>query len=297
MIDGNTTLTGLIGLPTGHSLSPCIHNAAFEELDINWIYVPLPVKMQDVPLALKSLGCMGFRGINVTIPHKQTVFPCIDYLDDTAKKLSAVNTVVFDANENEYGYQFLHGYNTDVTGFTTDLFSLGFLADSHPVALLAGAGGAARAVLLGLIESGIKKIIILNRSMDRARALVRDLEAICSTLPEIVIKSYSPDILVDVAGEANLLINSTPLGMWPKVNESIWPDNIDYPSHLMLYDLVYNPYQTKLVHQAMKSKAIANGGLGMLIQQAGLAFKLWTGLDAPLATMRIAALKEIHKLD
>jgi shikimate dehydrogenase len=289
-IDGHTQLVGLIGWPVEHSMSPAMHNAAFESLGLNWRYVPLPVEPGQVEAALRGLAALGFHGANVTVPHKEAVMPALQVVGGDAQALGAVNTVVVRRDED--GSATVSGHNTDAAGF------IGALRDSNVEAegaraVVVGAGGAARAVVFGLMGAGAEEISVLNRTLERAQGLVSDLEEIplpCGALHScpatLQALSLSAETLTESTRSADLLINATPAGMWPHVDGSIWPDSVPIPAQLVVFDLVYNPLETRLLLQARRSGARGVGGLGMLVRQGALAFKLWTGVEAPVGVMR-----------
>ena len=282
MIDGYTQLVGLIGWPTRHSLSPLMHNAAFQSLMLNWSYVPLPVQPGRVEGAISGLVALGFRGANVTIPYKETVIPLLHRLSPEAEEIGAVNTIVVEKNGT------LVGYNTDSSGFIASLRQGGFNPKGRP-AVVCGAGGAARAAVHGLLEAGAREITVLNRTIARAEGLISQFVD-----ERLQAGRLSPETLTRAAGDVDLLVNATPIGMWPHVDGSIWPSDLPVPPHLTVFDLVYNPLETHLLQQARVSGTRVISGLEMLLFQGAAALELWTGKKAPIATMR-AALKEAAK--
>ena len=297
-------MVGLIGWPVAHSLSPAMHNAAFNALGLNWRYVPLPVPPGQVEVAVRGLVALGFRGANVTVPHKQAVTPALDFIAPNAQVLGAVNTLVIEQSENEPPV--IGGYNTDAQGFVGALRQGGFEPEEGGSAVVVGAGGAARAVVFGLLRSGTGEIVVLNRTPERAQTLVSDLGPLPRPLPEggrgvssfprreggwgvrLHALPLTTETLVESARAADLLVNATTVGMWPHVNGSVWPDSVPIPSHLTVFDLVYNPLETQLLRQARQSGARAIDGLGMLVRQGALAFEMWTGAVAPVEVMREA---------
>ncbi len=297
MIDGRTQLVGLIGWPVEHSLSPVMHNAAFQALGLPWCYVPLPVPPGKVEAAVRGIAALGFRGVNVTIPHKRAVIPVLDRLAPDAAALGAVNTVAVAREDG--GQVTLIGHNTDAEGFIRALRRAG--RDPTGVrAVILGAGGAARAAVFALRRAGAAEVVVLNRTLSVAQALVADLEAV--PLPDggtpggrLVALSLTPETVVESARAADLLVNATPLGMWPDVQSSPWPDGVPVPSHLTVYDLVYNPPQTRLLEQARRSGAQAVGGLGMLVEQGALALEIWTGKPAPVEVMTRAYQRALRR--
>lgn len=279
MINGKTNLVGIIGMPIEHTLSPIIHNAAFEALGLNWCYLPMPLFPEHLQEGVRGLVALGFRGINVTAPHKQTIIPCLDYIDADIQALGAINTVVIERKRENP--PMLKGYNTDVAGFLTPLLNNGF-DPKDKSAVIIGSGGAASAVIFGLLSRDIREIILLNRSLERMSQLK---EKNGFKNQRIRMDSLNTDTLWESVKRADLLVNTTPVGTFPKSQESIWPDNVSIPSHLTVYDLVYNPRETKLLQQARQSNAYPIGGLDMLICQAAHAFEKWTGIMPPIDIM------------
>jgi shikimate dehydrogenase len=256
-----------------------MHNAAFAALGLNWAYAPLPVAPAHVAEAALGLRALGMRGANVTVPHKQAIMPQLDALSDAARAIGAVNTIVVEEDGR------LQGDNTDAAGFAADLAAHGVAVAGRRVALL-GAGGSARAVLYALIQGGAAQVMILNRNPIRAAALVEEFGVLThnSTLAALPF----PDS-VQTAKAADLIINCTSLGMSPNAAGLPWDASIGFRPGQVVYDLVYNPGQTRLLQMAVAQGAQAIGGLGMLVWQGALAFRLWTGLDAPVELMRAAA--------
>ena len=327
-IDARTQLVGLIGWPVAHSVSPAMHNAAFVELGLNWRYVPLPVPPGHLEAAVRGLVALGFRGANVTVPHKQATLhalqapilssnptgqsPGDSALASDAGALGAVNTIVVRRGEDKSRVEgeghdetggeergiVVRGYNTDATGFAGALEHGGFRPEGAS-AVVVGAGGAARAVVWGLAEAGAASMTVLNRTPDRAENLVADLRAALHDPPppEIQACPLTRDSLIDATRAAQLLVNATPVGMWPSLDGSIWPDRVPMPSDLTVFDLVYNPLETRLQRQAGASGARAIGGLDMLVRQGALALELWTGCDAPYQIMRIACQRALEAQD
>ena len=281
MLDSQTKLAGLVGWPVGHSLSPSMHNAAFDALGLNWRYLPFPVAPEYFSQALAGLPALGIHGVNFTIPYKQAVLPYLDTIDPMAKMLGAVNTlkIYYQSGKNPV----LHGTNTDLNGFISALKQGGFNDINGKRAMVIGSGGAARAVVHGLIREGIREITILNRSIDRAQRLVNDFTGLCHKLTAYPLDEQH---LILQAEKSDLMVNTTPMGTWPETDASIWPEEVPMPSQITVFDLVYNPRKTKLLRQAEKSHAKPISGLEMLVQQGGQAFELWTGLPAPLEVMR-----------
>jgi shikimate dehydrogenase len=273
-----------MGWPIAHSLSPVMHNAAFEALGMNWRYVPLPVRPGQVGAAVEGLKALGFRGCNVTVPHKEAVIPHLDHVPSRVAEFGAVNTLILDRDAD--GRCAITGKNTDVQGFVHALRQDGFDPRERRV-LIVGAGGAARGVIYGLCEAQAAEVTVLNRTPERAAALVADLSAQAGDT-DLRFDALTQDALARYAGEAELLIQATTVGMWPHVEASIWPDDLPMPVHLAVCDLVYRPIETRLLRQARAGGAVAIDGLGMLIGQGALSFEMWTGVWPPEDVMRAA---------
>jgi len=218
-------------------------------------------------------------GANVTVPHKEAVMSYLDHVTPEAQAIGAVNTIVVREG--------LIGYNTDWQGFLTALSESGF-APQGKRAVVLGAGGAARAVVYALAHAGAQ-VTVLNRTLAHAQALVQGFSPLFPSLP------LTLQTLKEQTAEAHLLVNATPVGTWPEVNQSIWPEGLALPSHLTVFDLVYNPRQTKLWRQAQAAGAKAIGGLGMLVHQGAAAFELWTREKAPVETMYEAVNKTLGR--
>jgi shikimate dehydrogenase len=285
VIDGHTQLVGLLGWPVEHSLSPAMHNAAFDALGLNWRYVPLPVAPGQVEAAVKGVAALGFRGVNVTVPHKQAVMAALDSVAPDAARFGAVNTIVIERGAD--GKATLSGYNTDYKGFTGALRRGGF-DPAGKRAVIVGAGGVARAAVFALLAAGIVDILLFDIAPQQVQALIADMgshRAGTSPAPTLRTLPQTPETLVESARAADLLVNATPLGMWPKVEGSVWPEAVPIPPHLAVFDMVYNPQETRLLRQAREAGAQPIGGLGMLVEQGALAFEMWTGQPAPVELM------------
>ncbi|HOU16118.1 MAG TPA: shikimate dehydrogenase [Anaerolineae bacterium] len=281
-INGHTTLVGLIAWPVGHSVSPPMHNAAFEALGLNWCYVPLPVAPSQVENAVRGVAALGFRGVNVTVPHKQAVLPALDVIAPDAARFGAVNTIVIERDTD--GRPVITGHNTDYQGFLGSLRQGGF-EPAGKSAVVVGAGGAGRAVVFGLLQANARDVLVLDTQPRQVQSLLADLGG--NGVP-LRTAPLSTEILVESARAADLLVNATPVGMSPQIHASIWPDAASFPAHLTVFDLVYNPQETQLLRQARAAGALAIDGLDMLVRQGAIAFELWTGQQAPFDVMRAA---------
>ncbi len=264
------TLAAVIGSPVGHSLSPAIHNAAFRAAGLSWLFVAWEVPDGLAGEALSAMKSLGMAGLSVTMPHKTAVAEAVDTLSPQAKKLQAVNCVARQGNQ-------LVGHNTDGIGF---LASLRADADFEPrgkTALVVGAGGAARAVVLALAEAGAAGIGVLNRTPARAQAAA-DLA------PEVARPAAPREV-----GGFDLVVNATPVGMAGSGGAGSprdLPLPVDdlHPGQLLV-DLIYEPMETPLLQAARARDVPAIGGLGMLVHQAAAAFEIWTQQPAPVEAM------------
>jgi len=276
-----TQRVGLVGWPVEHSVSPAMHNAAFDALRLPWRYSLLPAPPGQVGSVLERIREQGWRGANVTVPHKQAVMPYLDGLTDAGSAIGAVNTII----ARDGG---LIGHNTDGDGFLAALREVGFDPSNRAVLVL-GAGGGARSVVHALAQAGCA-ITVHNRTGERAAQLVQDMQGVVSRTGSGWLKQVASLQDLELDG-FDLLVNTTPLGMWPDVNASPWPEDLAIPAHWTVFDLVYNPEETQLLSRARATGAVPVGGLGMLVLQGALAFELWTGQAPPVEVM-VAAAKE-----
>lgn len=260
-----------------------MHNAAFASLGLDWCYLALPVEPGRLGEALRGLLALGFAGANVTVPHKREVMAHLDLVGEAARAIGAVNTVIVREGQ-------LWGENTDWLGFLAALREAGFEPAGRR-GLVLGAGGAARAVVYALASVGAE-VTVCNRSAERAEEMVRGL---AGSVPGAALRVGAMESLGEAAQVADLLVNATPLGMWPETGVSPWPAALPLPSHLAVCDLVYNPLQTALLAQAQAVGAGAVDGLGMLVQQGAAAFEMWTGRRPPVEVMRRAALGQLTR--
>jgi len=271
-IGGATHLVGVIGWPVAHSLSPAIHNAAFASLGLDWVYVPLPVAPGSLRAAADGLVSLGFRGANVTMPHKTESADLADDLAENARRLRAVNTFVVTGER-------LHGHNTDAPGFDRFLRrDVGFDPRGRS-ALVFGAGGAARAAAFALATSGVGELSVAVREAARAAELLEAVEG-TSVRPSVVAFDDAENM------SADLVVNATPLG----ADGQTAPPLPRLAPGVVVIDLLYRPAITPLQAAARAAGAEAHGGIGLLLHQAALSFELWTGTPAPLEVMSAAAL-------
>ena len=290
---------GLIGHPLGHSLSPKLHNAALRYHGLQGEYSLFPIEPDDLQSLKGILGRLRsgeITGLNVTIPHKQHVIPLLDALTETAQAIGAVNTIYLRNKK-------LIGDNTDAPGFLADLKRFLHQAQSSTLAprsgrepagarrpgahlpwrampgsagvenrksaIVLGAGGSARAVVHALLKDGWN-VILAARRIEQAGQLA-------GSFTNCEIRVTDNTLSNNELSNINLVVNATPVGMSPSMDQSPWPGNVPFPPHALIYDLVYNPSQTKLVKDARTQGLSAITGRGMLIEQAALAFQLWTG--------------------
>ncbi len=264
MITGKTKMIGILGWPVEHSLSPIMHNAAFAAADLDYAYVPLPVKPCDLPQAIDGLKAMGFIGVNVTIPHKVAIMSYLDEIDRSAKVVGAVNTIVIQNGR-------CIGHNTDAEGFIRSLESRN-VTIANKKAVLLGAGGAARAVVAGLLDHGITRITVATRDISKAEHFIR-------TFPQddgLTGCTWYDGIFSRVLTECDILINCTPVGMSPHTEGELPIDWSAVNPSAVVCDLIYNPPHTRFLANAAERGHIIINGQGMLIEQGALAFKLWT---------------------
>jgi len=267
---------GLTGYPLGHSLSPKIHTAALKACELEGTYSLFPIhpddkqRLNDLLIRVRT---GEIRGLNVTIPHKQNVIEFLDELTPTAKAIGAVNTIYFRDSK-------LIGDNTDAPGFLSDLKK--FIGDRElgigKSALVLGAGGSARAVVYALVHDSWE-ITVASRRIEQAQELASRFERV---------KAVELNLQTFQLSNVQLVINTTPLGMKPQIDQSPLPENLSLPSNIFIYDLVYNPRETKLVGDARSQGVSATTGLGMLIEQAALSFELWTGCSPSRETLYTA---------
>jgi shikimate dehydrogenase len=283
VISGKTRVCGVIGDPVEHTVSPAMQNAAFNALGLDYVYLPFKVVPDNLEKALQGVRGLNFGGINVTIPHKVAVLAYLDDLDPLAENLGAVNTIV-----NQDGY--LKGYNTDATGFYQALKGAGVEPSGKNITIL-GAGGAARAVAFILADKGAS-ITVLNRDETRAKKLGDSLMRLFRL--EVKIGGLKKKNLAKIIEQTEILVNTTSVGMLPQGGYSPLPPGLIHPAQVV-FDIVYNPTKTALLAEAEEVGARTIGGLEMLVQQGAAAFELWTGLNAPVQEMRVAAVSALLK--
>ncbi|MDJ0757045.1 MAG: shikimate dehydrogenase, partial [Ardenticatenaceae bacterium] len=285
-LSGKTRLLGLMGWPVSHSKSPRMQTAAAEAAGLDYIYVALPVHPQAVGEAVRGLPALGFCGVNVTVPHKQAVVRFLDEVDPAAAALGAVNTIVITSKEGHEGFRpYLKGYNTDARGFLKDLSGHGVEVDGRHCLVLGG-GGSGRAVVYALATSGAV-VHLLTRRPEQGDEVANQL---AEHIPADSLHLHGLNDAPALARHyrSAIVVNTTPLGMTPNTEESVWQDEWPFPEEGFVYDLVYNPAVTRLMRQAQAAGLEAANGLGMLVHQGAEAFYLWTGVRPDLDIMRKA---------
>lgn len=281
MIKGTTKNLGVMGWPIAHSLSPVLQNAAIEEAGLDYVYISLPVPPEKLKEAVAGLRAMQFTGWNVTIPHKQAIMAELDAVDEDARIIGAVNTVV-----NRDGH--LTGYNTDCIGFMQPLAQQGFLPKGKEATIL-GAGGAARAVIWGLLRAKVKRITLGVRNPAKAARLAEEFAA----YGEIQVLHWEDSAFAEHLAVTDLLVNTTPLGMYPHVEGMPPVDWTKLKKDALVYDIIYTPERTRFLSEAQAHGHAIINGEGMLAGQGAAAFTLWTGVAPDLALMKRALREEL----
>ncbi len=286
MIDGRTRLVGVMGWPVEHSLSPPMQNAAFQALGLNWCYVPLPVPPDQIAAALRGLRALGFAGANVTVPHKQAVIPHLADQTDAARAIGAVNTIWVEEDGT------LHGDNTDAYGFLAALHEVDFAIQGSHAAIL-GAGGSARAVAYALGSAKAERVGLWNRTPERAEAIARDMSAL---FPQTRYEAHRlPDDLHLIREPTHLIVNCTPVGMWPHTDACPWPEDLPFPRQCLVMDLIYRPEETRLLARAREAGCTTLNGISMLVHQGAASFRRWTGIEPSAEVMTRALLAALRQ--
>jgi shikimate dehydrogenase len=260
-----TEKVGLLGWPVEHSISPPMHNTAFAALGLDWHYDLLPVEPAKLADGVTKLLDEGYRGFNVTIPHKLAVLdlPQVAAVDPAVEAIGAANTLILENGS-------LQAINTDWLGFIADLKTHDVAVDGK-FCLVLGTGGASKAVAYALRQMGASAV---------KHATIEPLRDE---------NDFPYDQLADYAPQAGLIVHCTSLGMWPKVDASVWPENVPFPTGAVLYDVVYTPPVTRLMEQASRAGLRTIGGLGMLVRQGAFSFAKWTGFTPPFKVMADSA--------
>ena len=279
-----TKRLGIIGYPIGHSISPIFQQAALNALGIDATYEKWEVTPEGVGDFVNGLRAPDSWGINITLPHKQAVIPFLDEVDEWATAAGAVNTIV-----NHDGR--LTGHNTDGPGFLRALLVETGYDPKGTRALILGAGGAARGILLALARGGVDSLVIANRTIERAETLAK-LAVETGVKSEAI--PISGNVLIKTAATADLIVNCTSVGMSHGPDEQGTPlTAAQIPASAIVNDVVYTPLETPLLREAAAAGATALGGLHMLVYQGVLSFQMWTDQEAPADVMLAAATKEM----
>lgn len=277
MIKGTTKLLGVIGDPVEHSLSPVMHNAAIAHLNLDYIYLPFPIKAADLSAAVAGFAAIGLVGFNITIPHKQAIIPLLTEISPTAEMVGAVNTVW----RTKTGWS---GTNTDVEGFIAPLKTLP--RDwSQVTPVILGNGGASRAVVVGCSQLGCPEIKVVGRNWDKLRQFKQSWQ---NSPLQSEVKIHRREELEALVSQTELLINTTPVGMYPQVEKSLLSAELmaKLSPDAIAYDLIYTPSPTKFLQLAQKTGATAIDGLEMLVQQGAAALQIWLQQPVPVEVMR-----------
>lgn len=275
-INSKTKIVGIFGYPIVHSLSPLLHNAAFAKLELDFVYLSFPVKPEDLEAAVKAIKSLNMVGVNVTIPHKRKVLDYLDEVDHEARMMTSVNTILHQDGR-------LIGYNTDGEGFLESLRREGEFDPQGKRAFVIGAGGAACAISFALVKAGVKSIILTNRTPEKAKILLERLKKNAKDQCKFSLVDFSQRNSSGIMDKVDLFINATSVGMHAGDPLLINPDL--FPSNIFVYDVVYNR-KTELLKEAEKRNLPSLGGVGMLVYQATLSFKIWTSRKAPIDEMR-----------
>lgn len=274
----STKLVILLGNPLGHSISPAMHNCVFEKLGLDYCYMPVEVKKDDLQHVFNGLKRMNVGGFNVTIPHKVAIMEHLDNLSPIAKNIGAVNTICIENG-------FTTGHNTDGEGFTRSLEDTAEILTRQKTFFIIGCGGAARAIAMTLAFKGAKKIYLSNRTSEKATLLAAEINDKIGPCAEAVLHQDQQGPLLK---SSDVIINCTSIGMHP--NEQNTPLNTAHlrPGHIVA-DIVYNPQETRLLKDAKAAGCTVVPGLGMLIYQGAAAFKLWTDQEPLIPEMSTMA--------
>ena len=276
-IKGSTNIVGLIGHPVEHSFSPPMHNAAFNALNMDWAYVAFDVNPFNVKSAIEGAKSLNIKGFNVTIPHKIEVMKYLDEIDEVAGLIGAVNTIDFKS---------MKGYNTDGIGAVKAIEEVTSIKNKKVV--VAGAGGASRAISFYIAKYGAESVTILNRNVEKAQSLADDINLIDD------VNADSIKNIKDHVADADILIDTTPVGMHPNVNDDAIICAEDMHEDLVVFDAVYNPNETSLIKEAIKANAKPVYGIKMLLYQGVESFKIWTGQNPPVDVMEDALKKTLN---
>ena len=296
VIDGKTRILGVIGDPIEHTFSPAMHNAGLKELGLNYIYLPFHVKPDRLKECIEGAKSLGIQGLNVTIPHKSNVMKHLDDIDQVASMIGAVNTIQFNFDENNESSNQNNETNVTTKGFNTDGYGcLRAIQEKTSIkdkkVTITGAGGAARAVAFQIASSGIGELSILNRNFVKAESLANDLKTNLAGIGiEIDINAYEIEELKRQLSDSDIFIDTTPIGMYPNVDDKAIASADMLHEDLVVNDIVYTPMETSLIKEAKIANAEIVPGYKMLLYQGIRSFEIWLGHDAPVDVMEKALL-------
>ena len=278
MVDGKTQVLGVIGDPIEHTFSPAMHNAGLEALNLNYIYLPFHVKEERLGECIQGAKAMGIQGLNVTIPHKSNVMKHLDDIDQVASMIGAVNTILRTK-----------GFNTDGYGCVRAIEEKTSIKDKK--VSITGAGGAARAVAFQIANSGIDELSILNRNLSKAQSLANDLKTNLESIGiDISINAYDLEELKRELSDSHIFIDTTPIGMYPNVDDKPVASADMLHEDLLVNDIVYTPMKTSLIREAELANAEVVYGYKMLLYQGIRSFEIWLDRVAPVDVMEKALL-------
>lgn len=285
MISGRTKVCALIGDPIEHSLSPALQNAAFQHLALDYVYVVFKVEKGELKDAMVGVRGLGLHGLNITMPHKIEVIKYLDELDETTKTVGSVNTIL------NYGGR-LVGYTTDGIGALNALKYNGVDVYNKKTMIL-GAGGASRSLSFALAEE-VKELVILNRTLEKAQQLANDLSSVLRKKAKTRAEGLNVENVRKELKDTDIVINATSVGMHPKENQTPIESDLLHPN-LVVFDLVYEPLETRLIREARRIGAKTIDGLSMLVHQGAVSFEIWTGIKAPIEVMIKTAKKKLRE--
>ena len=296
MVDGKTRILGVIGDPIEHTFSPAMHNAGLDALNLNYIYLPFHVKQDRLKECIEGAKSLGIQGLNVTIPHKTNVMKHLDDIDQVASMIGAVNTIQFiydedneSSNQNNEINVTSKGFNTDGYGCVRAIQEKTSINDKKVT--ITGAGGAARAIAFQMANSGISELSILNRNALKAQALADDLKNNLETIGiDINVNAYDLENLKKELSDSDVFIDTTPIGMYPNVDDKPIASADMLHEDLLVNDIVYTPMETSLLKEAKLANAEIVYGYKMLLYQGIRSFEIWLNQEAPVDVMEKALL-------
>lgn len=273
-IQGTTRLLGLIGYPLKHSKSPHMHNKSFQDLGLDYVYMAFEVQDGHIKEALDSLKTLNAIGGNITMPHKTKIVEYLDDISPEAKIIGSINTIKIDENKK------VTGYNTDGKGFVKSLEENEVKFKGKKI-VIAGAGGAAKAIAIQLAYDGVGEIVLFNRTLEKAKIITDNININIPSCKATAKDMNEADLVKEIK-DAAVLVNCTSLGMKSTIDQSIISSPVQLPNDIFIADIIYDPDQTRLLKIAKEAGCRYMNGLMMLIWQGAIAFKIWTGVDMPV---------------